>query len=145
MPAYNRGEASLEAYLVKIIAALCRQNGGELRIRGDQIDVIDQSVTLLKDWDSKKQELVLRTHMGGFGEVFIARPEKQMGKEVIAADPIKKKPAEEQEINFDAVRGKGSTLDNEKLAAMEATLQKRRIASLLREDMARNARQQREA
>jgi hypothetical protein len=136
MPAYSRGDASLESYLVKIIAALCRQAGGEIRIRGDLIDVIDQPVTLLKDWDQKNQELVLRTHLGSFGEVFRAIPEKQPTKEVITADPIRKQAEPEA-----TVRPSGSTLDNEKLADMEKTLTKRRLARLIRDELDATRRQ----
>lgn len=132
MSAYNRGELSLEAYLVRILAALCRQNGGELRIKGELVDAINEPTTLLKDWDSSKQELVLRTHLGTFGEVFRVIPEKQPTKEVIAADPIRK---HQEEIPFQPPP-KGSTLDDEKLASMEKTLQKRRIASLLKDELA---------
>jgi hypothetical protein len=132
MPAYSRGNASLESYLVKIIAALCRQAGGEIRIRGDLIDVIDQPVTLLKDWDSRSQELVLRTHLGSFGEVFKAIPEAQPTKEVITADPIRKQAEPEA-----TVRPSGSTLDNDKLADMEKKLQKRRIAAMLSDELKR--------
>ena len=134
MPAYNRGQASLESYLVKIIAALCRQAGGEIRIRGDLIDMIDQPVTLLKDWDSKTQELVLKTHLGSFGEVFRAIPEAQPTKEVIAADPIRKQTEQPMTLPFNP---SGSTLDNEKLADMEKTLQKRRIAAMLGDELKR--------
>jgi hypothetical protein len=135
MPAYTRGEASLESYLVKIIAALCRQAGGEIRIRGDQIDVIDQPVTLLKDWDSKTQELVLRTHLGSFCEVFRAIPEKQPTKEVIAADPIRR---QQEEIPLVLpLRQVGSTLDDAKLTEMERKLTKRRVAALITDEMKR--------
>jgi hypothetical protein len=139
MPAYNRGEASLESYLVKIIAALCRQAGGEIRIRGDVIDVIDQPVTLLKDWDSKTQELVLRTHMGAFGEVFRAFPEKQPTKEIIAADPLKNKATEEPlPLPF---QPKGSTLDDARLTDIERALTKRRVASMLNDELRQRKRQ----
>ncbi len=131
MPAYNRGDASLESYLVKIIAALCRQAGGEIRIRGDLVDVIDQPVTLLKDWDTRTQELVLRTHLGSFGEVFRAIPEKQPTKEVIAADPLKANHEQPMPLPLP----KRSALSDEQLAAMEKTLQKRRVASLLADEM----------
>jgi len=114
---------------VKIIAAICRERGGEIRIRGDLIDVIDQPVTLLKDWDSKTQELVLRTHLGSFGEVFRAIPERQPTKEVIAADPLKK-----QSEPVDSNR-KASSLDDEKLNEIEKVLQKRKIASMLKDEM----------
>lgn len=131
MSAYNRGELSLEAYLVRILAALCRQNGGELRIKGELVDAINEPTTLLKDWDGSKQELVLRTHMGSFGEVFRVVPERQPIKEVIAADPIRK---QQEEISSQPLP-KGSTLDDGKLAAMEKTLQKRRIAHMLKDEM----------
>jgi hypothetical protein len=136
MPAYNRGEASLESYLVKIIAALCRERGGEIRVKGELIDVIDQPVTLLKSWDSSSQELVLRTTMGSFTEVYRVIPEKQPTKEVIAADPLKKEP--EQSGLFPV---KGSTLDDEKLQKLERDLTKRRIARMVAEDLRQKQRQ----
>jgi hypothetical protein len=139
LSAYNRGELSLEAYLVRILAALCRQSGGELRIKGELVDAINEPTTLLKDWDSRTQELVLRTHMGSFGEVFRVVPEKQPTKEVIAADPIRK--AEDQPNLF---APKGSTLDDEKLKKIETDLTRRRIASLISEDL-KKRRQQPEA
>ena len=132
MPAYNRGQASLESYLVKIIAALCRQAGGEIRIRGDLIDMIDQPVTLLKDWDSKTQELVLKTHLGSFGEVFRAIPEAQPTKEVIAADPIRKQTEQPMNLPF---RPSGSTLDDTKNAELEKKVDKLRLARKIREEL----------
>jgi hypothetical protein len=132
LSAYNRGELSLEAYLVRILAALCRQNGGELRIKGELVDAINEPTTLLKDWDSSKQELVLRTHLGTFGEVFRVIPEKQPTREVIAADPIRNQP---EQIPFQPLP-KGSTLSDEKLADLERALTKRRVASLLKDEMA---------
>ncbi len=136
MSAYNRGELSLEAYLVRILAALCRQNGGELRIKGELVDAINEPTTLLKDWDSRTQELVLRTHMGSFGEVFRVVPEKQPTKEVIAADPLKKET--EQPTLFGA---KASTLDDEKLQRLERDLTKRRVARMVAEDLRARQRQ----
>jgi hypothetical protein len=136
LSAYNRGELSLEAYLVRILAALCRQNGGELRIKGELVDAINEPTTLLKDWDTHTQELVLRTHMGSFGEVFRVVPEKQPTKEVIAADPIKREM--EQPTLFPA---KGSTLDDEKLQKLERELTKRRVASMISEDLRKRQRQ----
>lgn len=136
MSAYNRGELSLEAYLVRILAALCRQNGGELRIKGELVDAINEPTTLLKDWDTRTQELVLRTHMGSFGEVFRVVPEKQPTREVIAADPLRKDP--EQPTLFPA---KGSTLDDEKLQKLERELTKKRVAAMISEDLRKRQRQ----
>lgn len=131
MSAYSRGDLSLEAYLVRIVAAMCRQAGGEIRIKGELVDMINEPTTLLKDWDSHTQELVLRTHMGTFGEVFRVVPEKQPTKEVIAADPIRN---QEQPMHI-PFKPAGSTLDDGKLADMEKTLQKRRIASMLNDEL----------
>jgi hypothetical protein len=135
MAAYERAGLSLEAYLVRILAAMCRQAGGELRIKGELVDMINEPTTLLKDWDSRTQELVLRTHMGSFGEVFRVLPEKQPTKEVIAADQIKR---QQEEIPLTLpLRPSGSTLDDEKLTEIERKLTKRRVASMLNEEMRR--------
>jgi hypothetical protein len=137
MPAYSRGDASLESYLVKIIAALCKERGGEIRVKGELIDVIDQPVTLMKSWDSASQELVLRTTMGTFTEVYRVIPEKQPTKEVIAADPIRKQVPEEPNL----FAPKGSTLDDQKLTELERQLTKRRVASMISEDLKKRQRQ----
>lgn len=132
MSAYHRGNNSLEAYEVRILAALCRQNGGELRIKGELIDTTPGGVQVLKGWDTAKQELVLKVNMFDFPEIWVVPPVNQPMKEVVAADPLKKNGDGKQEELF---AKKGSTLDNEKLAAMEQTLQKRRIASMLRDEL----------
>lgn len=136
MSAYSRGDLSLEAYLVRILAALCRQNGGELRIKGELVDAINEPTTLLKDWDTRTQELVLRTHMGTFGEVFRVVPEKQPTKEVIAADPLNK--TADQPSLFAT---KSSTLDDKKLHDLERDLTKRRVARMIADDLKARQRQ----
>jgi hypothetical protein len=142
MSAYNHDGISLEAYLVRIIAALCRQNGGELRIKGELVDTVGEATALLKSWDSTKQELVLTVSLGSFGEVFRVVPEKQTGKQPIAisaptngqtVDPLDKlfTPAPSKDIPRSA-----SILDDpERLNKIEQTLQKRRIARLFQEEM----------
>lgn len=85
MPAYQKGELSLDAYLVRLLAALCRQAGGELRVKGELVDAVGEATALLKAWDSKTQEVVLTVSMGTYGEVFRVVPERQPTKQVIAA------------------------------------------------------------
>jgi hypothetical protein len=126
--------------LVRVLAAMCRQNGGELRIKGELVDAINEPTTLLKDWDSKSQELVLRTHMGSFGEVFRVVPEKQPTKEVILTDPMQKQA--ELPLTPKVI---GSTLDDERIAALERKATKVRVARLVREEMAASRRNQPEA
>lgn len=133
MPAYARGELSLEAYLCRVLAALCRQSGGEIRIKGELVDTAGESTTLLKEWDATKQELVIRTHTGMFGEVFRVVPEKQPTKEVIAADPIRK-AAQETPLDI-PFRPSGSTMDDAKLTELERTLTKRRVASMISDEL----------
>jgi hypothetical protein len=134
MSAYSRGDASLENYLVKIIAALCKMNGGQLRLKGELVDMIDQSVMLMKHWDSLSQELVLTTNTGSFPEVFIARPEKQPAKEVIAADPIRRQAQEEIPLTL-PLRPRASTLDDERTALLEKKVDKVRLARKIREEI----------
>lgn len=121
---------------MKIIAALCRERGGEIRVKGELIDVIDQPVTLLKSWDTSSQELVLRTTMGSFTEVYRVIPEKQPTKEVIAADPLQKNA--DQPSLF---ANKGSTLDDKKLHDLERDLTKRRVARMIADDLKARQRQ----
>jgi hypothetical protein len=130
--AYNRGDQSLEGYESRILAAICKQNGGEIRIKGELIDTTPVGCLLIKGWDSEKQELVIMVNMYAFPEVWRVAPASQPTKEVIAADPIRKQAEQPMTLPFNP---SGSTLDNEKLADMEKTLQKRRIASMLSDEL----------
>jgi hypothetical protein len=143
MSAYDRGSLSIEAYLVRVIAALCRQAGGELRVKGELVDTVGEATALLKWWDSTKQELVLTTTQGSFGEVFRVVPERQPSKEQLI-DLSKR--VEHADRAVDAIRANGeektrtgSTYDDPaKLARLEQTLLKRRIAAMMRDEISRN-------
>lgn len=144
MSAYNRDGLSIEAYLVRIIAALCRQAGGELRVKGELVDTVGEATALLKAWDSTKQELVLTTAMGSFGEVFRVVPEKQTGKQPVpvtappegrTADPLERlftpqTPAE------DGKRSVNTLEDTDRLVDIESKLRKLRIARMFADEMA---------
>jgi hypothetical protein len=92
MPAHNRGELSLEGYLLRVLAALCRQSGGELRIAGAEVDRVGEATSLIKEWDADRQQVVLRVETIGFREVFRLTPEKQPPQVVMrpaqVVDPI---------------------------------------------------------
>ena len=93
MPAYTRGDLSVDAYLVRILAALCRANGGEIRVKGEIVDMVGEPTALLKEWDTKTQELVLRTGVGSFTEVFRVIPEVRPAREVLAIPrPVREPP-----------------------------------------------------
>lgn len=146
MSAYNRDGLSIEAYLVRVIAALCRQNGGELRIKGELIDTVGEATALLKSWDSTKQELVLTVSLGTFGEVFRVVPEKQVHKELIPQrpshpangetfDPLERliPTTPTQEIHE---KRKANTLEDvDRLVDIEKKLRRLRIARIFADEM----------
>lgn len=146
MSAYNRDGLSIEAYLVRIIAALCRQSGGELRVKGELIDTVAEATALLKSWDSAKQELVLTVSLGTFGEVFRVVPEKQPAKEPVvpirppngqAVDPLDRLFIPQTQAEPPAEKRKANTLeDTERLASIENRLRKLRIARIYQEELA---------
>ena len=145
MSAYNRDGLSIEAYLVRIIAALCRQAGGELRVKGELVDSVGDATALLKSWDSAKQELVLTVNMGSFGEVFRVIPERQTAKQPVPIstptngqtfDPLDKLfTPTPPEPSREHPRAASTLDDTERLSKLESTLQKRRIARLFEEEM----------
>lgn len=141
MTAYARGDISVEAYLVRIIAAICREHGGSVRVKGELIDTVGEATALLKSWDSKTQELVLTVNMGTFGEVFRVVPEKQTQGAFTFQRP--EPPAPDPEAPPEIRSRTGSTLlDDAKLAALEKKLTKRRLAVMLAEEMKNRGAQQ---
>lgn len=138
MPAYVRGDLSIEAYLVRFLAAICRQNGGEIRIKGELVDAIGEATALLKSWDPTHQEVVLTTAMGSFGEVFRVVPEKQSPKETVVSPnhhPIDPLPTQEEFLP------KTSTVDNPRLAEMERQRKVRAAAALVQDELRRRKQQ----
>ena len=138
MSAYNRGELSVEAYLVRLLAAACRKNGGELRLKGEDIDRIGEATALMKAWDSATQEVVLTVSMGTFGEVFRVVPEKQTQGTFVFPKPPQE-PAGESP-NGDPKRSTSTLRPDEELVAMEKTLLKRRVKSMLEDELRRRPR-----
>lgn len=152
MSAYNREGLSVDAYMVRLVTAIVRQNGGEMRIKGEEIDRIGEPTALIKEWDSVKQEVVLRAGQGSFVEVFRVTPERQTGPQTAVSaqaaapppngssvDPLSRIFRDREPEPFEEPKEKskvGSTLDNEKLAEMENTLRKKRVARLLADEMA---------
>ncbi len=142
MPAYNRGNESVEGYLVRLLTAIVRANGGELRVKGELIDEVNEATTLIKEWDKKNQELVLRSGMHSFSEVFRVVPVRPEGKETVTQvhDPLAQvfKDAPEKPPT-----PRSSTLDNPRLAELERNQRIRNAAALIREEL-RQRKEQRE-
>ena len=140
MSAYNRDGLSIEAYLVRIIAALCKQAGGELRVKGELVDTVGEATALLKSWDSKTQELVLTVTLGTFGEVFRVIPERQTGPTEIRPAPERGKIVDPLSAVFGEDKAKTftpktSTVDNPNLAALEHKRDVARAVAVIREEL----------
>lgn len=135
MSAHDRSGASVESYLCRLVAALCKKNGGELRVRGADVDKITEPAVLIKDWDDEKQEVVIRLG-SAFNEVYRVNPSQP--KVATQWQPAEV-PAQTTET---AKPKKTSTLeDNEKLGELEAKMKRHRIARMVVEDMAERAKQ----
>ena len=149
MPGHNRGELSLEGYLLRILTALCRQSGGELRVSGAEVDRVGEATTLVKEWDSDRQQIVLRVESVSFREVYTLRPEKQtpaavpMRPQVVdpltrPAQPTPRAPAPEPEPDGFDFTPKRNTFDEEERVSQ--IFNKRtvaRAAAILREELRR--------
>ena len=139
MPAYSRGDLSVEGYLLRILAALCRQSGGELRVSGAEVDRVGEPTTISKEWDPDHQQLVLRVESVSFREVFKLTPEKQTPRVAVterAADPMaqifRDAPAQTRTEDF---LPKRSTLDDEHNSELERQRWAKRTAALIREEL----------
>ncbi len=152
MSAYSRDGLSVEAYLARLLTAIIRQSGGELRVKGETVDQVGEPTAFIKEWDKEKQEVVLRCGIGTFVETFRVVPEKPTGAQTAIpaqvptaaaqiVDPLvnlfRDRPAT-AEVQPEEKTRTTSTLDNEKLVAMENNLRKKRVARLLADEIAAN-------
>jgi len=141
MPAYARGDLTIEGYLLRILTAIVRQSGGELRVKGELIDCVGEPTAIIKEWDQAKQELVLRSGMGSFVEIFKLNPEKQTHAEtprpVTAVDPLAKMFRDEAAQIDKTFTPKTSTVDNPNLAEMERKRNVVRAAAILKDELRR--------
>jgi hypothetical protein len=125
--------------LVRVIAGLCRQAGGELRVKGELVDAVGEATILLKSWDAKTQELVLHVGTGSFSEVYKVVPEKEVAQPKAAQ--LWKQPEETEQVPAEK-KVKTSTLeDNEKLTELENKMKRHRIARLVKEEMQERVKQ----
>jgi ABC-type antimicrobial peptide transport system ATPase subunit len=134
MSAYDRGNLSPEAYLVRILAGIVRQSGGEVRIKAELIDHIGEATFLIKEWDSHTQELVLRAGMHQFSEVFRVNPEKhvaQMPQREQVVDPAANMLAGEGFLP----KRNTSSIDDQRIADIEHRQRVARAAALIRDEL----------
>jgi hypothetical protein len=141
MPGYNRGNGSAAEYLTRILAALIKKEGGEIRVAGADVDTIIHTTCIVKDWDSKTQELVLRVGIGEFTEVFKVLPEPQVQRPVeevprgAVVDPLGPIFRDAQPTN--GFTSKTSTVDNPRLTELEHKRNLRRAMQLIKTELIR--------
>jgi hypothetical protein len=57
---HDRGPMSLDAYLLRLLAAIVIDNGGELRIKAQTVLNLEGTPALIRTRDKKRDEIVLR-------------------------------------------------------------------------------------
>jgi hypothetical protein len=146
LPAYTRGNLGVEAYLVRLLAAIVRQAGGELRVRGDLVDAVGEPTALIKEWDSRTQEIVLKAGMHSFTEVYRVIPEKQAQPTVVErpTDPLDNL-FQPQRPNGEtsAPARRGTTLDDEKNVRLERERTTRLARQVLSDELMRREEERR--
>lgn len=83
--------AAREKYITKLLLAAVKKAGGELRLPACDVDVLSEMGVLAKDYDSKKQEVVLRLS-SQFADFFVVRPDV----EEMWSEPRQTQPQAEQ-------------------------------------------------
>jgi hypothetical protein len=141
MPLHDRGTAKLDAYLTRILAALAKKAGGELRISAAEIAVLDERVTLVRDFDEQTQEVVLRWGSPAC-EVYRVAGDAAWQTTPRTVAPVAE-PATPATPQTEPLRS--GVPDNEKLYKLETALLRRRVARLYREDQQARAREEAEA
>jgi hypothetical protein len=144
MSAYERGSLSPAAYLERVLSGLVRQAGGELRVKGELVDMAGEATRLVFTWDRTKQEVIIR---GANAEETII--------DVFKVNPEQPKPASTpskvveplQNLFRDAPKPpngaaeeflpKGSTLDDTRLVGLERQKALARAAALIKDEMRR--------
>lgn len=162
MPAHDRGATRLDAYLIRILAAVVkRTKDGELRLPAEAIDGIDENCIVIKDFDSKTGDLVFRTG-SRFNEVYRVTPEvpawqtKPTTSRNLSEipEPIRPGTAEEdprvqrtnpnlaQEMREREERLAATLKTNEDLANLEKKFLQQRVAAQVRQELRRQSHQQ---
>lgn len=156
MPAYTRGNLGPAAYLERVLSGLCRQMGGELRVKGELVDMPNEPTTLVFAWDPHTQELIIRGAKQGetFLEMFRVTPESTAPAPAPprVVDPLdrtlfrERDPLEPRRPSPEPptpmpTRSNVNPLDDGKLTGLEKKRQAARAAALLRDYLAERNRE----
>jgi hypothetical protein len=121
---------------VRLLAGIVRQAGGQLRVKGEQVDRVGESTFLIKEYDPATGEVVLRSGMFSFAEVFRVNPERQIPVAQLPppqpVDPL---------VNREFLPKRNNVDDQARVADIERKQRVARAAAILREEL----RQRREA
>jgi hypothetical protein len=115
VPSHTRGKQDPLSYYTRILLALARREGGELRVKCSDIDALNERAILYTDYDPVSGELVLRAG-SQFAEMMIINPE--------AAEWIRPERTQEQA----AKQSKMAVPTDSDLAEIEAGLLRRAAA-----------------
>ena len=74
MPSHTRGKQDPLSYYTRVLLALARNAGGELRIKCSDIDQLNERSILYTDYDPLSGELVIRAG-SQFAEMLVVNPE----------------------------------------------------------------------
>lgn len=124
MSASSRGELTPAAYFERVLSALCRVNGGELRIKGEEVDRINEATSIAFYWDRKTQELVIRGAKDDemLVDIFRVTPENASRPAVVPPQPRLVNPAERSRTDTPTeffLRGNNAPMDDASVTAAE--------------------------
>jgi hypothetical protein len=136
MSAWHKGDGSEHDYVMRVLAAIIQQAGGEIRVKGELIDRADPTL-IWKKVDLAKQELVLELGTA-FSETFVVSPAKS-GDFVAAAPAASRSP----ETRAKSSIGGAGSWDNPRLNELEKEQMKNRLKARVAEELRQYHEQQR--
>jgi hypothetical protein len=111
----DRGDLSPQVYATLLLIAAVRLHGGELRLPAIMLEDVRGGMSILHDFDSTTQELVLRC--GSVSANLLALPQEE--KWATKPNPLPAKPLPTFSDRLNATSASASTLDNERVAELE--------------------------
>ena len=130
MPAYYIAGQPWEPYVSRVLYALCKAAGGELRVRGELVDTAADIAKISVSWDSATQEVVLRSGKESFQTVVTINPPKESRQTELPLQPMPGEP-EPPVVHKAATRHRNLMDDPEHLAKLEdAIARQRRLVAM---------------
>lgn len=111
----NRGVTRLDTWLTKLLWALAKKQGGEVRLSGIDLEDVPDKCALSTDYDSLTHEIVLRAS-SGVSEMIVIHTQEQWARTNNPEANSTSSPASP------APRSRSSMMSDEDLAAVEQRL-----------------------